>query len=61
MEFNEVRTGGLYSLLQNNNITGSIPQEIGRLSKLKTLDVSSNFFTGGIPSSLGHLKSLQYL
>jgi len=48
-------------VLQNNNITGPIPSEIGKLSKLQTLDLSDNFFNGEIPPSLGHLRSLQYL
>ncbi|XP_057482120.1 protein NSP-INTERACTING KINASE 1-like isoform X3 [Actinidia eriantha] len=30
-------------LLQNNDITGPIPAEIGRLSKLHTLDISNYF------------------
>jgi Leucine-rich repeat (LRR) protein len=51
----------VYRLLQNNNINGLIPAEIGKLTKLKTLDLSSNHFSGEIPSSAGHLESLQYL
>jgi len=50
-----------YRLLQNNNINGLIPAEIGKLTKLKTLDLSSNHFSGEIPSTVGHLESLQYL
>nr|GEX12509.1 protein NSP-interacting kinase 1-like [Tanacetum cinerariifolium] len=48
-------------LLQNNNITGSIPKEIGKLKMLQTLDLSDNHFTNGIPSSLGYLIALQYM
>ncbi|KAK6931415.1 Protein kinase domain [Dillenia turbinata] len=48
-------------LLQNNYISGLIPAELGKLSKLHTLDLSSNIFSGEIPSSLSHLKGLQYL
>ncbi|OEL26762.1 Protein NSP-INTERACTING KINASE 1 [Dichanthelium oligosanthes] len=51
----------VYSLLQNNNINGLIPADIGKLTKLTTLDLSSNHFSGEIPSSVGHLESLQYL
>lgn len=50
-----------FRLLQNNNISGPIPPEIGKLSELKTLDLSNNYFTGGIPTSIGQLESLQYL
>ncbi|WVZ06621.1 hypothetical protein V8G54_019967 [Vigna mungo] len=53
--------GQLFRLLQNNNISGPIPSELGKLPKLQTLDLSNNFFRGEIPQSLGHLKSLQYL
>uniref|UniRef100_A0A2N9INQ8 non-specific serine/threonine protein kinase n=1 Tax=Fagus sylvatica TaxID=28930 RepID=A0A2N9INQ8_FAGSY len=48
-------------LLQNNEITGPIPAELGKLSKLHTLDLSNNFFKGEIPPSLGHLRGLQYM
>uniref|UniRef100_M0ZT07 non-specific serine/threonine protein kinase n=1 Tax=Solanum tuberosum TaxID=4113 RepID=M0ZT07_SOLTU len=47
-------------LLQSNNISGSIPMELGMLKKLKTIDLSDNKLTGEIPSSLAQLKGLQY-
>ncbi|KAH0899522.1 hypothetical protein HID58_049090, partial [Brassica napus] len=40
---------------------GNIPPEIGRLMKLKTLDLSNNNFTGQIPPTLSHSTSFQYL
>lgn len=48
-------------LLQNNAISGPIPDSIGKLEKLQTLDLSNNKFDGGIPTSLGGLKNLNYL
>ncbi|KAJ4708908.1 Leucine-rich repeat receptor-like kinase [Melia azedarach] len=48
-------------LLQNKNISGPIPSEIGRLSRLPTLDLSSNSFSGSIPSCVSNLRSLKYL
>ncbi|KAK9093022.1 hypothetical protein Syun_027933 [Stephania yunnanensis] len=50
-----------YRLLQNNQISGSIPFEIGKLSQLETLDFSNNQFAGEIPTSLGFLNHLNYL
>ncbi|GFZ19001.1 NSP-interacting kinase 1 [Actinidia rufa] len=55
-------------LLQNNDMTGPIPAEIGRLSKLHTLDIS-NYFEGGltitvsgaIPVSLANMTQLVFL
>ncbi|KAI7993868.1 Protein NSP-INTERACTING KINASE 1 [Camellia lanceoleosa] len=54
-------TLSLSKLSQNNNITGPIPPEFGRLSKVITLDLSNNFFTSEVPFSRGHLKSLRYM
>jgi Leucine-rich repeat (LRR) protein len=51
----------IYRLLQNNAISGPIPNSIGKLEKLLTLDLSNNTFSGEIPSSLGELKNLNYL
>lgn len=48
-------------LLQNNNISGKIPQELGNLPKLQTLDLSNNRLSGLIPASLSLLNSLQYM
>ncbi|KAL6570984.1 Protein NSP-INTERACTING KINASE 2 [Orobanche gracilis] len=48
-------------VLQENNITGEIPNELGKLPKLQALDLSDNLLTGEIPSSLSNLKTLNYL
>ncbi|KAH0869618.1 hypothetical protein HID58_076640 [Brassica napus] len=52
--------GNLTYLQTNNYITGHIPPEIGKLMKLKTLDLSTNNFTGQIPSTLSASTNLQY-
>ncbi|XP_058222207.1 MDIS1-interacting receptor like kinase 2-like [Rhododendron vialii] len=41
-----------------NNITGSIPLELGDSAQLHRLDLSSNHLTGEIPTVLGKLSSL---
>lgn len=51
----------LCRLLRDNQLSGSIPDEIGKLPELVTLDLSGNQFTGEIPSSLGLLTHLNYL
>ncbi|OEL33878.1 putative LRR receptor-like serine/threonine-protein kinase [Dichanthelium oligosanthes] len=48
--------------LSNNNLTGMIPPEIGKLINLVLLNVSSNKLSGEIPAALGQcvvLSSLQ--
>jgi Leucine-rich repeat (LRR) protein len=45
-----------------NNLTGSLPAELGSLTELTRLDVSTNpGLHGTLPSSLGNLTKLTYL
>jgi Leucine-rich repeat (LRR) protein len=44
--------------LANNNLSGSIPQEIGNLTYLVSLEMASNQLSGSIPSGLGNLAYL---
>lgn len=43
------------------NITGSIPPELGSMTALQELDLSTNYLTGTIPPQLGNLRNLQSL
>ncbi|XP_058183267.1 probable LRR receptor-like serine/threonine-protein kinase At1g56140 isoform X5 [Rhododendron vialii] len=48
-------------ILRNNNISGTIPSNIGDFPSLSQLDLSFNNLTGPIPDSLFNLRSLSYL
>jgi len=47
--------------LSYNQLTGSIPSELGKLSNLRYLYLYDNQLTGSIPSELGNLSNLTYL
>jgi Leucine-rich repeat (LRR) protein len=47
--------------LHSNELTGSIPTEIGNLSNLGYLYLNNNELTGTIPTELGNLSNLKYL
>ena len=48
-------------ILEDNELTGSIPSSLGSLTNLETLWFYDNELTGSIPSSLGSLTNLRVL
>ncbi len=53
------RVGALH--LGYNNLTGSIPPELGELAELVVLDLRGNDLTGTLPSSIGRMTRLTTL
>ena len=47
--------------MESNNLTGSIPAELGNLPGLNDLRLNSNELTGSIPAELGNLTALSIL
>jgi len=52
---------GYYNGTHGNNLTGTIPRELGNLSNLMRLDLYSNKLTGTIPTELVNLSHLTRL
>ncbi|KAK1402741.1 DNA damage-repair/toleration protein DRT100 [Heracleum sosnowskyi] len=47
--------------LVGNKLTGQLPRHIGRLQRLKVLNVAENEISGWLPSSISNLSSLMHL
>ena len=47
--------------LSSNNFLGAIPQELGYLSKILSLNLSHNNLTGSIPATFSNLKQIESL
>jgi len=47
--------------MDNNNLKGTIPKELGNLNTLTSLQFSDNPLDGSIPPELGNLSNLMYL
>ena len=48
-------------ILDNNQMSGSIPPELGNLTNLTYLDLEIDYLSGSIPPELGNLTNLTYL
>jgi hypothetical protein len=47
--------------LSNNNLSGSIPKELGNMKSLRDLNLSNNNLSGSLPAEMGNLKDLEGL
>ncbi|KAJ0722219.1 putative leucine-rich repeat-containing, plant-type, leucine-rich repeat domain superfamily [Helianthus annuus] len=47
--------------LRGNNLTGQLPEKLGRLKNLVSMDLAYNQLTGNIPDSVGNLSLLKTL
>jgi len=47
--------------LSDNQLSGTIPAELGNLTRLTSLDLNSNQLSGSIPAELGNLSNIENL
>ena len=47
--------------VDNNNLSGTLPAELGDLTRLETLDLDGNRISGPIPTEIGNLTNLTVL
>ncbi|CAJ2649153.1 unnamed protein product [Trifolium pratense] len=47
--------------ISHNKLNGSIPYELGNLTKIRALNMSNNFFTGKIPATFSNLVQVESL
>jgi hypothetical protein len=47
--------------LQNNSLSGALPDSLGNMVNLQTLNLSVNSFSGSIPASWSQLSNLKHL
>ncbi len=61
--YNIIVSGGHITeiLLNQNNLSGSIPPELGELTALTTLRLYTNQLSGSIPPEIGNINSLELL
>ena len=58
---NASNTAVNWIVMTNNGVNGSLPDSIGHLTRLNSLDLYDNRLSGSIPESLGTLSHLQVL